>query len=115
MRLGMNPSDIPHIEYKDLSNEELDRLSPEELNRILVCNNDGQGDTHCYTFPDMVDAISESDIKIDGEGVKGADVISSMRPSQIFDEFCKEFPANPTEYVFFDVQDNKYKQINWKR
>lgn len=51
----------PNIEYRDISNEELDGFTPEELNRILVCNNDGQGDTHCYTFSDMVNIISESE------------------------------------------------------
>lgn len=104
----------PNIEYRDISNEELDGFTPEELNRILVCNNDGQGDTHCYTFSDMVSIISESDLKRNGEWVKGAEVVGTMKPSEIFDEFCGGFLANLTEYVYFDINENKYKKIQWK-
>jgi hypothetical protein len=103
----------PNIKYKSLTNEELNTLSPEVMNRILVCNNDGQGDTHCYTYADMLSIISESDLKINGAWVKGADVIGKMKPSEIFDEFCRDFEGNMTEYVYFDVEENQYKQIQW--
>lgn len=104
----------PNIEHKEISNEQLNSMSEEELNRILVCNNDGQGDTHCYTFNDIVNIISDSDIKYNNQWVKGKDVIQKMKRSEIMDEFCMDMSGNMTEYIYFDVNENKYKKIEWK-
>jgi hypothetical protein len=37
-----------------------------------------------------------------------------MKNSEIMDEFCKDLSANMTEYIYFDVNENKYKKIEWK-
>ena len=47
----------PNIKYKEMSSNDLDALSHDELNRILICNNDGQ-DTNCYTYVDIRNIIS---------------------------------------------------------
>lgn len=97
----------PNTKYKNISNADLDGYSQEELNKILVCNNDGQGDTHAYTYIDMFNILSESDLP---NGLN----VDNMKPSQIFDEFCKEFNGNMTEYVYFDTSEGCYKQIKWE-
>lgn len=105
----------PNTKYKEISNKELDTLTDEEVKRILVCSNDGQGDTYCYTFADIFNLISESDIKYNNQMVRGADVIQKMSRSEILYEFCKDMSANMTEYIYFDIDDNEYKIIKWRK
>jgi hypothetical protein len=88
----------PNIKYKEMSSNDLDALSHDELNRILICNNDGQ-DTNCYTYVDIRNIISSS---------------VNMKPSEIIDEFCQDFDANMTNYIYFDIKENQYKEIKWK-
>jgi len=104
----------PNVKYKEISNEDLDTLPDEEINRILVCSNDGQGDTNCYTFDDIKNILSESDIKYNNVWVKGEEIVPKMKKSEIMDEFCKDLSGNMTEYIYFDVNENKYKKIKWK-
>ena len=95
----------PNAIYKNISCDDLDTFSSEEMNRILVCSNDGQGDTNCYTYDDIRNNISDSDIKIDGVWVNGSDVIDKMKRSEIFDEFCFDLIPNMTKYIGYDEID----------
>lgn len=46
--------------------------------------------------------------------VKGEEIVPKMKKSEIMDEFCKDLSGNMTEYIYFDVNENKYKKIKWK-
>jgi len=101
------------FQYKDISNNDLDTFKDDELNRILICTNDGQGDTNCYTYKEIYEIISESDIRLDGTYIKGKDFVKNHKVSEIIDEFCQDLSGNMTEYIYFDVSENRYKKINW--
>lgn len=103
----------PNTKYKDISNDDINSFSNEELNRILICHNDGQGDTNCYTFADARNTVSVSDVKYKGSYVKGSDIVDGLKPSEIIDIFCEDMNANMTSYIYFDVEENQYKYINW--
>lgn len=98
------------LEDKDIN---IDVIDEKELNRILICSNDGQGDTNCYTFEDIYEIVSDSDIKYQNSWVKGSDVIEKMKRSEILDEFCRDMSYNMTEYIYFNVSINKYQRIKW--
>ena len=67
-----------------ISNQQLNNFSKEELNKVLVCFNDGQGDHSVYDFEKMKKLFSES---VDSNGKKYN--TENMTNSEILDEFYK--------------------------
>lgn len=95
-----------------IDNNWFDKATKEELDRILIAYNDGQGDTNCYTYDDIVDIISGSEEEENGKIVPFN--ISKLTPVQIIQKFYDEvvLDGNMVDAVYFDGK--KYLKIQWK-
>ena len=94
------------MEYKIITNDWLDNATKEELNRIIVCSNDGQGDHSAYTYEGMFELL------MDSEREDGTDYSPEMKPSEVIDNFYNscELNGNNTDALYFD---KIYYKINW--
>ena len=92
------------ISHIHLSKEWLDTASKEDLNKIIICFNDGQGDHSVYTYDKIVKLLSESHL------TKTTKTVSEMTVSEIIDIFYLELNLNGdgTDALFFD---GEYKII----
>ena len=88
------------MERIDISDIWLDTASKEDLDRILICFNDGQGD-HCVYDYDRVRELLCMDYDL-----------GDMLPSVIIDTFYNDLDlgGNGSDAIYFD---NGYKIIDW--
>ena len=91
----------------DISSDMLNKFGEEDLNRIVICSNDGQGDHISYTYKEIVDLMFNS------EYPKGNGPTEDSSTSDIIDLFYEEFDlnGNNTDALYFD---GEYKIISWK-
>lgn len=101
------------MEYLTIKDSEFDNFSKEELATILVAFNDGD-DQSVYTWEDIIDNITESDICIDGKNQQGSEIIKDLSQSKIIDLFYNgsELNGNNTRAVIF--KEGKYWEIQWQ-
>jgi len=91
------------MEYILLEKKWFDVASEKDLNRIIVCFDDGQGDHCVYTYKDIFNLLLD---------MKNGEDINNMTPLEIIDSFYTELNlnGNNTHALYFD---NEYKIIRW--
>lgn len=91
------------MEYIDISDNWLDSASKEDLDKIIICFNDGQGDHCVYNYDKIVELLSDYYDQED---------LENMTPSQYMKNFYTdcELSGNNTDALYFD---KKYFLINW--
>ena len=93
---------LPTIQIKE---SDFNTFSDEDLNRYVLCFNDGQGDHSVYTFKKIVGLLENSD-RPDKKKV------SEMTRIEILDTFYDELDitGNSSDELYFD---GEYKNIMW--
>ena len=96
-----------------IDDKKINSFTKKELNKIVVCFNDGQGDHCVYTYNKIVKLLKESDIKINNLYVEGIEIVDNMKPSEIMNMFYNELDldGNNTDALYFDK--GKYNIIQW--
>lgn len=97
------------MECITLSADFIDNASDEEINRLLICMNDGQGDHCVHTIHDILGFYKE-DPSLDGIDV------SNIKRSRILEAFLKGFDANSLDTVLFRehvLGAGKYFKVRW--
>ena len=95
------------MNYITINNDWLNNATKEELNRIIVCSNDGQGDHSAYTYDGMFELL------MDSVGEDGSAYSPEMKPSEVVDNFYNgcQLTGNNTDALYFNGKI--YSKINW--
>ena len=102
------------IKHKKISEKDFNNFSEKELNRFVLCFNDGQGDHSVYNWKSILSLLCESDLKDPktGEYEKGELIIKEMNNMQILDLFYNDLDlnGNNSDALYFDEE---YYYISW--
>jgi len=85
-------------EKKKITDEWLNSSSDDEINRIIIGLNDGQGDHSFYTYNDVVELLEDCDI-------------TKMTKSEILNHFLKDFGFDTFDTVYFNGKE--YQMVDW--
>ena len=86
-------------EYIDLTRKQIDAMTPEQLGQIVMCTNDGQGDTSVDSIPKILDYFEPEHI----EGKSN---------SELIDMIYEGTNGNMTTCIW--IEDSTYKKINFE-
>lgn len=97
-------SEKSKMKTKSLTDAEFDAFSEDQVKRVLVCYNDGQGDHCAYSFLEIIDMVSL--------WYEDENAIHELSHTQIMDRFYEEtlLTGNNSDCFYFD---NEYFVIDW--